>query len=196
MSISTQKTATAPTSLASVPLKSSLASLPLEPRWKQKKLSPKRGFIYLIVFFLLVVETLFNAHELWGTIGHLIILSLEVAEALMDGALEHMGLSPGVSQLLTAYTGLLLFLLFLYWIYRKARSWQQSTIEFYEDYRDMYICIACTYWTEMRTSTLCWWKGLSWFKKVGAILFSVLVLIPLLIVLSIILGTLVSAVLF
>ena len=56
-------------------------------------------------------------------IGHLLLLGLEVIEALLDQAIEHVfGVDPWTSQLITAWTGFFAFLAILVYTGRWLRS--------------------------------------------------------------------------
>lgn len=161
------------------------------PRWRQRNLSPTRGLIYLGVFVALIFGTLLNAHAVWGLVGEAVILLLEVAEELLDTFLEVVGMAPGAAQMITAYIGVLVFVVLVYFLSRKYKGWTRRLKETLQDYRDMYIHLL---WVDGRARAMAWWEGLDWLEKTAAVAFGVLVLIPIMLGLSVGLGMLVAAV--
>lgn len=161
------------------------------PRWRQRNLSPTRGLIYLGVFLAVILGTLANADAVWGLVAHAVILLLEIAEELLDTFLEVVGMAPGAAQMITAYIGVLVFVVLMYFLARKYKGWTLRIKESFRDYRDMYIHLL---WVDGRAQFTAWWQALDWPAKIAAAAFGVLILIPVLLALSVGLGALVASV--
>jgi hypothetical protein len=127
-----------------------------------------------------------------GAVGHLLIILLEIAEELMDTLLEVVGMAPGAAQMVTAYIGLAAFVGLLYFLSRQYKDWCRRTKDNLADYRDMYVDILRAGSMDAMEHFIVWWSGLDWPAKLGVVAFTVFVIIPLLLGLSVGLGMLVS----
>jgi hypothetical protein len=162
------------------------------PRWQRRNLSPVRGLVFLGVSAVMLMAALLNIEAVWHLVAETVILCLEVAEELMDTLLEVVGMAPGTAQMATAYIGVLVFLVLLYFLARRSVGWTRRIGETLADYRDMYLHLLRTGSVDARERLIAWWKGLDWLTKIAAVAFTVLVLIPLFLGLSVGLGMLVA----
>ncbi|MGZ8216573.1 hypothetical protein [Methylomagnum sp.] len=165
---------------------------PPMPRWQERRLSPLHGLIFLIGFIGLAVAAAFNYEAAWGLLSHSVILILEIAEQVMDTLLELVGMAPGAAQMVTAYVGVVVGLVLLYFLVRRLIYWYYWTTDTIEDYRDMYAYLFEAWNKSARVQTLQWWQQLDWLGKVAAVVFGLLILVPVLLGLSAGLGMLVS----
>lgn len=159
-----------------------------KPGWQKRNLSPARGLFFLLV----TVITLNNFDAVFGTVEHIVILGLEVAEELLDTILEHMGLGQGSSQMITAYTGVALFLVLLYKIITKFMAWCRWLKRLFIDYCEMYRYFFRRFLRDGRQEFIAWWKSMDWFARIIAAIGLIVFVIPLMIALSLGMGYLVS----
>lgn len=121
---------------------------------------------------------------------------LEVGEEALDSFYVLVGVSGAFAPMATAYTGFVLFLGLLYLVSRKAvkiytqyQTKKQQVIDVYAN--------AWAAWygsvTEMaKTKFITWWNALSLTDKIVAGTFIVLIGIPIALLLSFVLGSLVA----
>lgn len=162
------------------------------PRWQERRLSPLHGFIFLVTLIGFATAAAFNYEAAWGLLSHVVILILEIAEQVMDTLLELVGMAPGPAQMVTAYIGVVVGLALLYFGVRRLLYWYYWTLETIEDYQDMYTYYFGVWSTSARTKTVEWWQQLDFLGKVAAVVFGLLLVVPMFLGLSVGLGMLVS----
>jgi len=156
-----------------------------------RALSPVRGLVWLVVVVGLIVGIAWNAEVVWDVISEVVPLGLEVIEEALDTFFEFLGLGS-MAQIATAYTGVVLGLGVLYFLFRKSLVWTRKAKQNIGDYKNLYADLGKTWWERQRQKTLEWWSNLDWMNRIAVIVGLILIGIPLALLLSFLLGSAVT----
>jgi hypothetical protein len=140
------------------------------------------GIILLVVYWEVV----------WEILREVVPLALETGEEALDSIFELLGLSPTIAQMATAYTGFVLVLVSLYFVLRKSITVSRKAKERASAYREAYASVGKQWWEAQRGSISAWWGELDWFQKFAAGGALLLIGIPLALLVSFILGSIVA----
>jgi hypothetical protein len=160
-----------------------------------------KGIFWFALLVGLLVAVGMNYEIVWdvlvGTIFPGLETILEFAEEGLDTFFVLVGMSSAFAPMATAYTGFVLLLAVVYLLSRKAIKVYQKTKAKKEEISQMYIS-AWNVWYGTITATARdrftkWWNSLDLMNKVIALIFIVLIGIPLALLLSFILGSLVAS---
>jgi hypothetical protein len=152
-----------------------------------------KGLLWIALAIAAVTLLAMNYEIVWEALAEVVPLALEVAEKTLDTFFEAVvRLNPGLASIATAYTGFVLFLVVLYLLSRKAitayKKAQARKGELLTVYRDAWSQIC----DSAKVAYLRWWNGLSFADKIVAGVAFVLIGIPLALLLSFVLGSLVA----
>jgi len=152
-----------------------------------------KGLLWAALAVAAVTLLAMNYEIVWDMLVEAVPLGLEIAEKTLDTFFETVvRLNPGFASIATAYTGFVLFLVALYLLSRKAitvyKKAQAKKSELGAVYRNA--------WTQVcdsaRAAFFNWWNSLGFADKVVAMVAFVLLGIPLALLLSFVLGSLVA----
>lgn len=172
------------------------AQRPTRTTQERRAPSPLRGLVWLSVWIGLIVIIAMFPELVTEYFLHGVELGLEVAEQSLDVGYEMIGLSHAVAPIATAYTGLVIALALLYFLVRKSMIWYRKTQETVSDYKALYASLCKKWWASLRQRVLDWWETLDWMHRIAVIVFLVLIGIPLALLLSFVLGSAVTVLLF
>jgi len=156
------------------------------------RVSPVRGLIWLTLIIAIIVLAVMYWEVVWDVLSEFVPLSLEFIEQTLDTLFELVGLSPAVASIATAYTGVVLGLVVFYVLLRKSITVTKKTRQTVSVYKTVYKDLSNQWYARKRAQALEWWESLDWLQKVAAVCALVLIVIPLALLLSFILGTLVA----
>ncbi len=156
------------------------------------QVSPIRGLIWLTLFIAAVVLGVMYWEILWDLISEFVPLTLEFVEESLDTLFELVGLSPPIAQMATAYTGVVIALALFYILLRKSITISKKTRQTVTAYKSVYKDLSNQWYARKRAQALEWWETLDWMQRIAAIGALVLIGIPLALLLSFILGSLVT----
>ncbi len=152
-----------------------------------------KGIGWLAVISGAIAGLVMYYDVIWDLLAEAVPLVLEVIEESLDTFFESVvKLNPGFAQMATAYTGFVLFLIVFYLlsrkaikVYYKARAKKNELTEIYTSaWRDWSDAIKEAFWR--------WWNSLDLVNKAVAITAFVLLGIPLALLVSVLLGSLVA----
>lgn len=155
------------------------------------QVSPVRGLIWITAIIALIVLGVMYWEIVWGVISEFVPLALEFAEKALDGFFELIGLGS-IAQMATAYTGVVLALVLFYVLLRKSITVSRRTRHTVTAYKSAYKELGNQWYATKREQALQWWQTLDWMQRVAAIGALVLIGIPLALLLSFVLGSLVT----
>lgn len=135
-----------------------------------------------------------NYEIIWDLLAEFVPLIFEVIEDALDTFFEVVvRLSPAFAQMATAYFGFVIALILLYFLGRKAVKWWRRIDDAYTGWKRTYFGAWSDWSLVQKTRFMAWWDTLDWGNKVMTVLVGVLLGIPLALVMSIALGTLVAS---
>ncbi|MDD5036331.1 MAG: hypothetical protein PHE55_16415 [Methylococcaceae bacterium] len=153
-----------------------------------------RGIAWIAATSAVIITLVMNYDVIWNMLADGVPLVLEVAEESLDTFFEKIvGLNPGFAQMATAYTGFVLVLVALYLLVRKIMSLYKKA-ETKADALKMTYANAWKLWyEEQKTNLLHWWNTLDLLNKIIATIAFILIGIPLALLVSVVLGSLVAS---
>ncbi len=160
---------------------------------KSPTLTLLKGMAWLAVISGAIAALVMYYDVVWNLLSEVVPLILEVIEESLDTFFETVvKLNPGFAQMATAYTGFVLFLIVFYLLSRKAvklyyktRAKKDELVEIYTSaWRDWSDRIKEAFWR--------WWNSLDMVNKAVAVTAFVLLGIPLALLVSVLLGSLVA----
>ncbi len=164
-----------------------------------------RGIFWLALMVGLLVALAMYYEIVWEVLVSSVFPALETVFELAEGALDAFFLLVGVSAsfapMATAYTGFVLALAIIYLlsrqgikIYKKAQTKKQEVTQTYASAWDEWYGSlkdkANSLKDHAAERTFKWWASLDFYNKVFAVIFIILIGIPILLLLSVILGNL------
>lgn len=159
-----------------------------------------KGIFWLALAVGALVAIGMNYDVVWdvlvGTVVPALETLLETAEKILDSFYLMVGIPPAFAPMATAYTGFVIILGLFYLVARKAAAAYQAVQAKKQELTELYTN-AWNEWYGTVTATakersLVWWNSLSLPDKIVAATFMVLIGIPLALLLSFILGSLVA----
>lgn len=157
-----------------------------------RKLVPFKGLLWAILAIAGVIFLGMYWEIVWDVLSEFVPLALESVEEALDMVFEAIGLSPSIAQMATAYTGFVAALVALYFVTRKSITLSRRTREQIATYRDVYSTVGKQWWEIKRQTLLTWWDSLDWLQKIATAGAVILIGVPLALLLSVILGSLVA----
>jgi hypothetical protein len=161
--------------------------------WNSPAFTLLKGILWIAVAIAAVTLLVMNYEIVWELLAEVVPLVFEVLEESLDTFFEKVvRLNPMMAQMATAYIGFVLLLVVLYLlvrkgikIYRKAQAKKQELTSVYSNaWHEWY--------SGLQTSALNWWASLDFTNKIVAVIAFVLLGIPLALLLSFVLGSLVA----
>ena len=160
-----------------------------------------KGILWLALLIGVLVALAMNYEIVWDVLDGTLIPGLEklfeLAEATLDSFFLLVGMGASMAPMATAYTGFVLVLVVLYLTarkviraYQKIQSKKQEVSQTYASaWNEWYGTLKAT------TTQKCtiWWNSLDVYNKVFAVIFLALIGIPVMLLLSLILGNLVAS---
>ncbi len=131
----------------------------------------------------------------WNLVSEFVPLGLEFMEKTLDTLFELIGLSPSVASMATAYTGVVAGLVVFYILLRKSITLTKSTRQAVTVYKQAYKDLGSQWYDRKRAQALGWWESLDLMQKIAAVCAFVLIIVPIALLLSFVLGTLVTMIL-
>jgi hypothetical protein len=160
-----------------------------------RKLMPLKNLLWAGLIIAGVILLGIYWATVWNLLAEFVPLALESMEEALDTVFEAMGLSPAIAQMATAYTGFVGALVALYFVIRKSMILTRRTRERVSAYRDVYSTFGKRWWGEKRAAWIAWWNTLDWLQKIATAGALILIGIPLALLLSVILGSIVASLL-
>jgi hypothetical protein len=160
-----------------------------------------RGILWLALLIGVLVALAMNYEIVWDVLDGTVIPGLEklfeVAEAALDSFFLLVGVSASMAPWATAYTGFVMVAGVLYLTARKAiRAYQKIQTKKQEVSQTYASAWEEWYGTVKATTTkkfTIWWNSLDVYNKVFAVIFLALIGIPVMLLLSLILGNIVAS---
>lgn len=135
-----------------------------------------------------------NYEIIWDLLAELVPVVFEAIENSMDTFFEVVvRLTPAFAQMATAYFGFVIALILLYFLGRKSVQWWRTIDAAYTAWKRTYFGAWDDWSLVQKTRFLAWWNTLDWGNKIMTVVVGVLLGIPLALILSIALGTLVAS---
>jgi hypothetical protein len=137
-----------------------------------------------------------NFEIVWDILAEFVPLAFEIIEEALDTFFETVvRLNPAFAQMATAYFGFVTAIILLYFVVRRGMVWWARWSDAYTSWKDGYVG-AWRDWTTVQTVTfLKWWNTLDMGNKFITIVIGTLLGIPILLLLSYALGSLVAVLL-
>lgn len=158
-----------------------------------RKLFPLKGLLWAGLSIAGVILLGFYWQLVWDLLAEFVPLALESVEEALDTVFEAMGLSPAIAQMATAYTGFVAALVVLYLVIRKSMILTRRTREQISAFRHVYGTAGKRWWETQRAAWFAWWDTLDWLQKIAMTGAMILIGIPLALLLSVILGSIVAS---
>ena len=156
------------------------------------QVSPVRGIIWITLIIACIALGVMYWEILWDFVSEVVPLTLEFIEETLDSLFELIGLTPGIAQMATAYTGVVLALVVFYILLRKSITVTQKTRQTVSAYKTVYKDLGNRWYARKRAKALEWWENLDWLHRIATVCALVLIGIPLALLLSFVLGSLVT----
>lgn len=123
-----------------------------------------------------------------------VILLLEFCEEILDLFFEKvLKLGPTVAPMLTAYTGFVIALVLLYFLVRKCIKLYHQVTAVLTVWKQAYINAFDIWWNDWRGIAMRWWDAQTMMNKIIAGTAFVLIGIPLALIISVFLGSVVAS---
>lgn len=151
-----------------------------------------KGILYIALVIGAITVLALNYEIIWDLIAEFVPLVFEVIEETLDTFFEKVvRLNPMFAQMATAYSGFVIFLALLYLLIRKGtkayRKAKTKKAEISHEYAR-----AWAQWSGgIQEACLKWWNSLDTINKIVAAVAFVLLGVPLALLLSYVLGSLV-----
>ncbi len=167
-----------------------------------------KGVLWLALIVGVLVGLVMYYDIVWdvliGTVFPGLETLFEVAEQLLDSFFLMVGVGAAFAPMATAYTGFVLILAVVYLLsrkgiktYKKVQTKKQEVSQTYESAWNEWYGTLKDKAKAMKDNAMekgsDWWGSLDIYNKVVAVIFVVLIGIPILLVLSLILGNLVAS---
>jgi hypothetical protein len=159
-----------------------------------------KGILWLALIVGVLIAIGMNYEIVWSVLVETVVPALEtvfeVAEEALDSFYLLVGVSAALAPMATAYTGFVLLLAVIYLVsrkgikvYQKIQSKQQEIGQTYAGaWNEWYGTVKAT----VQERSLNWWDSLDNYNKVFALIFMILIGIPVMLLISLILGNLVA----
>ena len=152
-----------------------------------------RGLLWVALIAAAVATLVMNYEIVWAFLAEAVPLVLEVAEESLDTFFESVvKLSPVFAQMATAYTGFVAFLVALYFLSRKSITLYKKAQAKKSQLGAVYARAWAQFRDNLKAAFFAWWDSLDAVNKVVAMVAFVLLGIPLALLLSLVLGSLVA----
>jgi hypothetical protein len=160
-----------------------------------------KGILWLSLLIGVLVALAMNYEIVWDVLVGTVIPGLETlfeaAEAALDSFFLLVGMSAAFAPMATAYTGFVLVLAVVYLlarrvmkVYQKIQYKKQEVSQTYASaWNEWYGTISA----KAKQRWTIWWNSLDFYNKVFAVIFMALIGIPIMLLLSFILGNLVAS---
>lgn len=143
-----------------------------------------------------IVAAGMNVEVIWDLLAEFVPLGFEVVENALDTFFEVVvRLNPAFAQMATAYFGFVTAIILLYFIVRKGMNWWRRWNEAYLSWKRGYVGAWEDWTTVQRVTFFKWWVTLDMGSKFITVVIGILLGIPILLLLSYALGSLVAAML-
>jgi len=153
-----------------------------------------KGLLWIALAIGAIVVLAMNYEIVWEVLAEAVPLVLEVIEETLDTFFESVvKLTPVFAQMATAYTGFVAFLVALYFLSRKAIALYKKAQVKKSEISAVYSSAWQQFWSDVKTAYFNWWNSLDFTNKIVAIVAFVLLGIPLALLLSLVLGSLVAS---
>lgn len=153
-----------------------------------------KGLVWLGVIAGAIAGIAMNYEIIWDLLVETLPVALEVAEETLDTFFEKVvGLNPGFAQIATAYTGVVILLAVFYLLSRKCITYYKKLQVKKAQLTVIYSNAWRQWFGGLRGSVLNWWDSLDTVNKVVAVVFGVLLGIPIALLISYALGSLVAS---
>lgn len=166
----------------------------LKPKFiSEPALTLIKGVAWVVVGIAALTGLIMNYELVLELLGEAGPMVLEIAESTLDTFFEKVvRLNPMFAQMATAYTGFVLVLLLLYLLVRKSIQIYQKAQTKSHEFGEVYSKAWQEWYGEIRESLLKWWESLTMVNKVVATVAFILIGIPVALLLSFVLGSLVA----
>jgi len=155
-----------------------------------------KGLLWVALIAAALITLGMNYEIIWEALAEAVPLALEVAEKTLDTFFETVvRLNPGFASIATAYTGFVLFLVALYLLSRKAITVYNKAQAKKSELANVYSTAWAQVCDSVKTAYFNWWNSLSLTDKIVATVAFVLLGIPIALLLSFVLGSLVAGLL-
>lgn len=159
-----------------------------------------KGLFWLALIVGLLVVLVMNYEIVWDVLVNTIWPGLVAVFDFLEGALDGFFVLVGLgafAPMATAYTGFVLALGLLYLLTRKGIKVYQKIQTKKQNISQTYASAWDEWYGTLRATVqkkfTAWWNGLDAYNKVVAVVFMVLIGIPVMLMLSLILGNLVAS---
>ncbi|MFZ4703786.1 MAG: hypothetical protein ACOYMG_27395 [Candidatus Methylumidiphilus sp.] len=167
-----------------------------------------RGLFWIALIIGVLVLLVMNYEIVWSVLIETVFPALqtvfEVAEAGLDSFFLLVGVGASFAPIATVYTGVVLALGILYFVARKAITTYQKIQSKKREVSQTYANAWNEWYGSLQEKTnhlkstafdrlLAWWQSLDVYNKVFAVIFLVLIGIPVFLLISLILGNLVAS---
>jgi len=160
-----------------------------------------KGLLWLALIVGVLVAIGMNYAIVWNGLVNTVIPGLETlfefAEQTLDSFFLLVGVSAAFAPMATAYTGFVLVLGVIYLISLKGRkayrNFQSKKSHVRHTYASAWEEWSGTVKAKAQEKFTVWWSSLDFYNKVVAVIFMVLIGIPVMLLLSFILGNLVAS---
>ena len=160
-----------------------------------------KGFLWLALIVGALVALGMNYEIVWNGLVNTVIPGLgtlfEFVEQTLDSFFLLVGVSAAFAPMATAYTGFVLVLAIIYLLSLKGRkayrNFQSKKLQASHTYASAWNECYGTIKAKAQEKFTVWWSSLDFYNKVVAVIFMVLIGIPVMLLLSFILGNLVAS---
>ena len=160
-----------------------------------------KGFLWLALIVGALVALGMNYAIVWNGLVNTVIPGLETlfefVEQTLDSFFLLVGVSAAFAPMATAYTGFVLVLAIIYFLSLKGRkayrNFQSKKLQASHTYASAWNECYGTIKAKAQEKFIVWWSSLDFYNKVVAAIFMVLIGIPLMLLVSFILGNLVAS---
>jgi len=161
--------------------------------WKQPALTLLKGILWVALVVAAATVLAMNYEIVWEVLAEFVPVVFEVLEESLDTFYEKVvRLSPMFAQMATAYTGFVALLVVLYLVIRKGiKAYRKAQVKKAE-LTEVYVNAWEQWYGSIQAAALNWWNGLDFPSKIVAVVAFVLLGIPIALLLSFVLGSLVA----
>ena len=160
-----------------------------------------KGFLWLALIVGALVALGMNYEIVWNGLVNTVIPGLgtlfEFVEQTLDSFFLLVGVSAAFAPMATAYTGFVLVLAIINFLSLKGRkayrNFQSKKLQASHTYASAWNECYGTIKAKAQEKFTVWWSSLDFYNKVVAVIFMVLIGIPVMLLLSFILGNLVAS---
>ena len=160
-----------------------------------------KGILWLALIVGVLVALGMNYAIVWNVLFNTVIPGvetlLELAEETLDNLFLLVGVSAAFAPMATAYTGFVLALAVVYLVSLKGRKVYKNIQSKKQEVGHTYASAWNEWYGTIKATALekwtAWWGSLDFYNKVVAAVFMVLIGIPIMLLVSFILGNLVAS---